>query len=148
MCSMGTLGTKISSCRQRTDQTGWMLRLTWVFAGHTVTLLVFTCHSSFFDKPVLKKMKVLCYTFVQLSVHLFGINNFVCAIKEYFISVQFLSKTSLIKLWNILMKLYNNVYEVKMVCHLPEGGSPFHSVWITSLWSPFFHTILIHAITR
>ena len=28
------------------DQTGWMPRLIWVFAGHTLTLLVLSCHGS------------------------------------------------------------------------------------------------------
>ena len=32
------------------DQTGWMPRLIWVFAGHTVTLLVLSCPAQLF-KP-------------------------------------------------------------------------------------------------
>ena len=30
------------------DQTGWMPRLIWVFAGHTITLLVLSCRGSYF----------------------------------------------------------------------------------------------------
>ena len=30
------------------DQTGWMPRLIWVFAGRTLILLVLTCHGSFY----------------------------------------------------------------------------------------------------
>ena len=33
----------------KTDQTGWMPRLIWVFAGHTVTLLVLSCRGYIFS---------------------------------------------------------------------------------------------------
>ena len=35
------------SATEKTDQTGRMPRLIWVFAGRTVTLLVLSCHGSF-----------------------------------------------------------------------------------------------------
>ena len=45
------------------DQTGWMPRLIWVFAGRTVTLLVLSCHSS------------IIYTFCKISLFI----SFVCS---------------------------------------------------------------------
>ena len=42
---LGSLATQWAH-REGSDQTGWMPRLIWVFAGRTVILLLLSCHGS------------------------------------------------------------------------------------------------------
>ena len=44
--SLGSLATHWAHSED-SDQTGWMPRLIWVFAGHTVTFLVLSCCGSY-----------------------------------------------------------------------------------------------------
>ena len=49
---MGSWGPKLSSCRQRRLWSDWAdAQLIWVFAGHTLILLVFPCHGSYSSVP-------------------------------------------------------------------------------------------------
>ena len=47
--NLGSLATHWVHSKD-SDQTGWMPRLIWVFAGHTLILLLFLCHGSLIFK--------------------------------------------------------------------------------------------------
>ena len=49
--------------REDSDQTGWMPRLIWVFAGRTLTLLVLSCRGSFIGKLIWFVLLCLQITF-------------------------------------------------------------------------------------
>ena len=45
-----------SAHSEDSDQTGWMPRLIWVFAGRTLILLVLSCRGSFFPQIYFQKL--------------------------------------------------------------------------------------------
>ena len=66
----------------KTNKTGRMPRLIWVFAGHTVTLLVLSCHGSSEDGWYYFKM----YNFIIKGVYSAN-NAYIRKIKFYFITL-------------------------------------------------------------
>ena len=63
------------------DQTGWMPRLIWVFAGHTVTMLVFSWRSSVMSRIIRKPVFGVCNR-VRLKT---GLLRY----RDYFVSWSF-----------------------------------------------------------
>ena len=92
--NLGSLATH-SVHSKDSDQTGWMPRLIWVFAGRTVTLLILSCRGSYssFHKIYNSDKTVL---FIHYSVQLSNMKSHWATILYLYISCWVL-----IKFWQL-----------------------------------------------